>query len=53
MAIMNKDDFKAMCQEIADSINEQLKDMTDEEAQAFLDGMSESFFHLGDNRKDH
>ncbi len=53
MSALNKDEFKKMCQEIADNINEQIKDMSDEEAQAFLDGVSESFFHLGDNRKEH
>lgn len=50
---LNKEEHKKMCQEIADSINEQIKDMSDENAQEFLDGLSESFFRLGDNREDH
>jgi hypothetical protein len=53
MAIMNKKEVEQMCQDIADSLNECLKYMTDEGAQQFLDGVSESFFRLGDNRADH
>lgn len=53
MSAMTKDEVKKMCQEIADALNDQMKDMTDEEAQALLDGVSESFFRLGDNRKEH
>lgn len=51
--IMNKDQIKEWCQELADQINGQLKNMTDEEAQFVLDSLSESFFRLGDNREDH
>ena len=53
MSALDKKGYEKMCQEIADTINEQLKDMTDQEAENYLDTLSESFFRMGDNREDH
>lgn len=41
---LNKQEFKAWCQELADKINEQIADMEPEEAQRYLDILSQSFF---------
>jgi hypothetical protein len=50
---MNKQEVEQMCEDIANEINKLIADMSDEDAQAALDNISESFFHLGDNRADH
>ena len=50
---MSKEEVNKWCQDMADSLNEIVKEMSDEEAQLFLDNVSESFFRLGDDRADH
>lgn len=50
---MNKQEVEQMCEDIVNELNKLIADMSDEDAQAALDSISKSFFHLGDNRADH
>ena len=52
---LNKEQFAQWCKEIAEQINNQIKDMDDESAQNFIDAISDSFLgmQLGVKNEDH